>query len=290
MARSWTRFLSRFALATVSLLVFLSLMGCEAPYGTLYDDKWQIPIIHIGVDPLLLVVGIIVFGLLGPAVTVVLIGLLLPFVFPPAYRIKVRGMTIELWESRRRYPFTSFAQALVVPVAPDLKMVSGAAKLIRDWGAGKIQAEANKVAPLPPGEAFVGEGARWRYKFTVLAVIFDEQKRTSPELMIKGFRRAFELLSQEEHVGSVLIPDMTENLLAQPNWITDEQRDVTARQTARLMLTSLLACRDQMRTVKIWVWDPNNTEAFIAAMEQLEEEEAETPMADETSATSIHAS
>jgi hypothetical protein len=270
MIRSWQPFLSRAALLATVLVTLFFLLGCR---GTIYGETPHFPGARFGIDPLYFLIGFIVFGLLGPLVTLVMIGVLLPFIFPPAYRIRIGGMTIELWESRRRYPLVSMAQALIVPVMPDLKMVFGAAKMARDKGAGKVQVAANKVAPLAPGEAFVGEGARYAYRYTALAVIFDEQKRTTPDLMARGLRRAMELLSQEDHVGSVIIPDMTENLLAQPNWITEEQRLETTQQTARLMLDAILSCRNLMKTVKIWVWNPDNTDAFIAEMEKLEEEE-----------------
>jgi hypothetical protein len=275
MIRSWQPFLSRVALLAMSLVTLFLLTGCEAPYGTLYGDAPGFPGSRFGIDPLYFLVGFIFFALLGPAITIVALGVLLPFIFPPAYRIRIGGMTIELWESRRRYPLVSMAQALIVPVMPDLKMVFGAAKMARDRGAGKVQVEASKVAPLAPGEAFVGPGARYLYRYTALAVIFDEQKRTTPELMTRGLRRTMELLSQEDHVSSVIVPDMTETLLAQPNQITEEAGQKTAHQTARLMLESLLACHDLMKTVKIWVWNPDNTDAFIAEMERLEEEEDE---------------
>jgi hypothetical protein len=100
--------------------------------------------------------------------------------------------------------------------------------------------------------------------------------------MRRGFRRALEHLSMEEHIGSVMIPDMTENLLAQPNWISEEQRIETAHQTARLMLEAILSCRDLTRNVKIWIWNPDNTQAFIDEMDRLvDEEEAEHSPADE---------
>lgn len=265
------RAVTRLITLLLSLFTLPGLAGCR---GSLYGDQLTIPGTTIGVDPLLLVVGFLVFGLLGPIVTLVILALLLPYIFPPAFKIRVGGMTIELWESRRRYPLVSRADALIVPVAPDLKMVFGAAKLARDRGANRVQYAANKVAPLPPGEAFIGEGARYLYRFTALAVIFDEQKRTTPELMRRALRRAIEQLLREEHVGSIMVPDMTENLLAQPNWITDELRLQTAHQTARMMLEALLSCRDLIPVAKIWVWDPANTQAFIDELERLEELEA----------------
>ena len=93
MIQHWQRLYARLALAATGILILLLLTGCEAPYGSLYGEKWAIPGTTFGVDPLLLIVGIIVFGLLGPLVTLVILAVLLPFLFPPAYRVRVRGVT-----------------------------------------------------------------------------------------------------------------------------------------------------------------------------------------------------
>src|SRR5207237_6521738 len=144
-------------------------------------------------------------GFLCPIVTFFALILLRPFVFPPYERISVPGLSIELWVSRRRFPMMALPNALIVPVAPDLKMIFGIAKIARDWGANKVQYEANQVAPLPPGEAFIGTGARFRYRNTILAVIFDDAKRTTPERMTQCLRRAMQLAA-ENGADSVMVP------------------------------------------------------------------------------------
>src|SRR5579872_2614144 len=102
------------------------------------------------------------------------------------------GYNVRLWIAQRKLPFLMSSmvsrQAILVPVAPDLKMVFGIAKRVRDYGADKVQREALKVAPLPAGEAFIGTGARYRFANTVLAVIFDEYKRTNPETITRAVR------------------------------------------------------------------------------------------------------
>ena len=158
----------------------------------------------------------------------------------PRYRATLHDLTIELFVSQRKLPLLAGADALIVPVGPDLKMVFGVAKMARDRGADIVQVEANRVAPLNPGDAFVGTGARYRYKYTALAVIFDESKRTSAEIITQAVTTA---VTKLRAVGakSVVIADMTENLLAQPNWITQEQRRKTAAITAKIMIDAIAA-------------------------------------------------
>ena len=69
-----------------------------------------------------------------------------------------------------------------------------------------------------------------------------------------------------------MIPDMTENLLAQPNWISEAQKAETAQRAARVTLDAALACRDTVDTIKIWVYDAANADAYVAELEKLDEE------------------
>jgi O-acetyl-ADP-ribose deacetylase (regulator of RNase III) len=190
----------------------------------------------------------------------------------PSYRAALEDLTIEVYVSRRKLPFLAGADAIIVPVGPDLKMVFGVAKMVRDYGADIVQHEANKVAPLPPGEAFVGTGAKYRYRYTALAVIFDNAKRPSPEYITQSVVKAVRML-RERGARSVVFPDMTENLLAQPNWITAEQRRETAKITARLTIDAILACGSNMKKVKIWCWVPENAEFFIQELKSLHQRE-----------------
>jgi len=256
------------------LLTAIAMAGATGCRGSLYNDKLQIPFVPFGIDPMFLIVAIIVFGVLGPLVTIVALVPLFRFIFPPNYKVGISGLTIELWVSQRKFPSFAFPGGLVVPVAPDLKMIFGAAKIVRDWGGGKAQYEANKAAPLPPGEIFVGSGSRYRfYGKTILAVIFDEQKRTHPEWIASALKKAAAQMNDGHGASSLMIPDMTENLLSQPSWITEDQRRDTARVTARLMLDAIAACRgSHVKTVKIWVSDPANAEIFTEEMDAFVEE------------------
>lgn len=191
-----------------------------------------------------------------------------PITLMPKKRIVLPDLTIELWVSQRKLPLLLRAHSIVVPTARDLKMVFGVAKMVRDMGADVVQYEANLAAPLAPGEAFVGSGARFRYRFTALAVIFDESKRTSQALISQAMSNAMRLL-KDKGAKSVVVPDMTENLLTQPNWITEEQRRETAAITAHLMVEAILTAGSNIKMVKIWVWDPANAEFFINEMDQI---------------------
>src|SRR5258707_1084963 len=77
----------------------------------------------------------------------------------PVKRIVVDDTAIELWERERKMP--GGADAIIVPVAPDLKMSTGVAKWVRDATANTVQYEALKVAPLKPGDVFVGSGGKY---------------------------------------------------------------------------------------------------------------------------------
>ena len=191
-----------------------------------------------------------------------------PVTIMPKKRISLPDLTIELWVSRRKLPLVLRAHAIIVPTARDLKMVFGVAKMVRDMGADVVQYEANKVAPLDPGSAFVGSGARFRYRFTALAVIFDESKRTSQALISQAMANAMRLL-RDKGAKSVVVPDFTENLLTQPNWITEEQRRETAAITARLIVEAIVSAGSNVKMVKIWVWDPANTDFFIEELDRL---------------------
>ena len=201
-------------------------------------------------------------------VTTVLKRWAVPTAFWPRKRVVLPDLTIELWVCQRKLPMLLRADAIVVPTAPDLKMVFGIAKMVRDMGADAVQYEANAVAPIAPGDAFVGTGAKFRYKYTALTVIFDENKRTSAALISESLAAAMRKL-REKGARSVVVPDYTENLLTQPNWITTEQRQQTAAITSRLLVDAILTAGSNVKTVRIWVWDPANAPYYIAELDRL---------------------
>jgi len=186
----------------------------------------------------------------------------------PRKRVELDDLTIELWVSERRLP--GLADAIIVPVAPDLAMVAGIAKWVRDTTANAVQYEAQKAAPLPPGEVFVGPGGRYRYQVAALAVVMDEQKRTKPEWITAAVSRAMRLARRKE-AESCLLPDMTEDLLRQPQSITEAERRATCEPIARAMIAGVLAAADTMELVKIWVWRPGVEDIFLRELERVEQ-------------------
>ncbi len=192
-----------------------------------------------------------------------------PWVTRPVYAINMQGTRVELWSSHRKLPMLLRADGIIVPVGTDLKMNSGAAKVARDYTASQIQYEANHAAPMEPGEAFIGTGGKYRFKKTALAVIYDKQKRTNPGIIRQAVRKAAELICQYGG-NSIILPDFTDNLIQQPNWITDEVRREAAEQTAAIMMEAVVGCRGTAKTIKIWVWDKNSIPIFIRELKRLE--------------------
>lgn len=193
-----------------------------------------------------------------------------PPIFRPIYHVAMQDTTVELWVSPRRLPLLLTAGAMIVPVGTDLKMVVGAAKMARDYSGDIIQYEANRVAPLPPGEAFVGTGGRYRFRYTGLAVIFDPSKRTSPGIIRQAYRNAVEKVYQLG-ARSVILPDISENISPQPNWITPEVAAATGEAAAVTMMEAVRACRGTVRTIKVWVYDKTNAPVFLREMKRLEQ-------------------
>jgi hypothetical protein len=213
----------------------------------------------MGARPYDFIFGSPIWVWVGAAIVTVTALLMFFFIFwdivrPKAIKsVTVGNSTIELWERERKMPGT--AEAIIVPVAPDLKMSTGIAKWVRDATAGAVQYEAQKVAPLPPGDAFVGSGGRYRFAVAALAVVMDDTKRTSPEWITQAIAQALVMIRGRD-AATCLLPDMTEDLLRQPQWISDDQRRETCRPIARAMINGVLAGAEDME-VKIWVWRGN---------------------------------
>ena len=219
----------------------------------------------IGGSPIWVWLSGIGIGLTFVALFVVLI---LDRMQRPLKRLQLGDTLIELWERERKLP--GGADGIVVPVAPDLKMSAGIAKQVKDWTANNVQYEALKVAPLEPGEVFVGSGGKFRSDATALAVVMDGQKRTSPEWIRDGVARALVKL-REHDAHSVLLPDMTEDLLQQPKTITAEQRAMTARPVARAMVDGILQSDTDYDVIKIWAWR-GNRDVWVEELNALAED------------------
>ncbi len=191
----------------------------------------------------------------------------------PKISAKIANTIIELWIAQRKLPARAKSDAMIVPVAPDLKMIFGVAKRVRDYGGNAAQYEADRVAPLEPGQAFIGPGGRYRFDHTVLAVIFDTYKRTSPELITRAIDSAMQQ-ALRKGAESIILPDMTENLLAQPTWITAEQRLSTADTTAKILIDAITSSSRVVPIVRIWCWDPANAPAYEREIRRAQQQPA----------------
>jgi hypothetical protein len=212
------------------------------------------PYMYIGLSPVWVWVGALIVAVTCLALFAVFF---LDVIGPkPAKRIALGDTSVELWEQERKMP--GGADGIVVPVAPNMKMSTGISKWVRDATAQAIQYEALRVAPMQPGQAFVGSGGRYRFGAAGLAVVMDDQKRTSPEWIRSAVASALVQMRDNDAL-SFLLPDMTEDLLRQPKSISEDQRKETCRPIARAMLEGVVdACQTtDIDVVKIWAWRGN---------------------------------
>jgi hypothetical protein len=198
-----------------------------------------------------------------------------PFITPEMV-VKFNGQTINLWVTSRKFPalltrgpYSGGKNAIIAPVGPDLKMVTGAAKLIRDQGADRAQYAALKAAPMGQGKAFLAEGGKYRYNKTVLAVIFDARRRTTASIISQAVRTGAELASAAGCTG-LIIPDLTANLVVQSNWISEAQRESAASLGAAATVAAIKACKATMSTYHVWCWDPLNAVEFRRELDRLQ--------------------
>ncbi|MDE2126324.1 MAG: hypothetical protein KGJ62_07025 [Armatimonadetes bacterium] len=182
-----------------------------------------------------------------------------------AETLRIDGRRVEIWNAPRHIPILLRADCLVAPVAPDLRMVTGASKLARDFGADRIQREAERVAPLEPGSALLGAGARYRFRWTALAVIFDENMTTNAQLVQRGLVAAADG-AYRQHARSVILPDLTAHLCPSPNWLRPEQRAEFAELSARILAATVREIGERMQTVRIWLWDADSAGLVTAAL------------------------
>ena len=185
----------------------------------------------------------------------------------PLKRIELDECTIELWARERKLPCN--AGALIVPVASDLKMAAGIAKWAKDKTANAVQYEADSAAPLQPGQAFVGSGAKFSFNLTGLAVVMDDQKRTKPEWIASAIKRAMEV-ARERDADTCIIADMTNDLLQQPSWPTDEDRRNACLPIARATLDGIIQSNGAMENVVIWVWQKGVEEIYLEELNRLD--------------------
>lgn len=157
---------------------------------------------------------------------------------------------IEIVSGSRRLP--RGADVVIVPVAPDLQMVAGAARMMRGITAGKAQQEALAHAPLPVGEAILVAGAKYRYDKTALAVVMDDQKQWNEETIAAALTRAI-AVSAEAGLHRVTIPDWTPDLMRQPRVQDREIRITEAQIVGRAIACALFGLPDGESRIRLWI-------------------------------------
>ncbi len=205
--------------------------------------------------------------MMGP----VFAGLALAFLYEvkrakPIRVIEVEGVRFELWVRERKFPCA--ADAIIVPAARDLKLVAGIAKWVRDATANKLQDEADRLAPLDPGQAFVGSGGRYKFDHAVVAVVMDDQKTAKPEWIRAGVRAAMKE-AQLAGASSCILPDFTDDLMRQPQWPSAEQRRETCRPIAVALLEGAMSSYTGIDTVVVWVWRADMRDIYEEEFERL---------------------
>lgn len=180
----------------------------------------------------------------------------------PVFAANVSGTKIELWVSGRLPKATDL---VVVPVAPDLKLIAGSALWVRGVTAGRAQQEADALAPRELGDAAIVAGARYRFGKTGLAVVMDRRKQFTREAIQDGIRRAVALAS-ERSITSVTIPDWTPDLMRQPRVSGPAQRVATAESVAPALCDAALALAGQVHCVRLWVRHPELVELYRGAL------------------------
>jgi len=184
----------------------------------------------------------------------------------PVRKMKVDGVSLELWVTERKFPVS--ADAIVAPVAPDLQMATGIAKWIRDATADAAQQAAAASAPLEPGAVLIAPGARYRFGSTILAVVMDDAKRVEAGWISGAIATALRKAAAQG-MDRVIIPDITEDLLRQPNWITTEQRVDSCRPIARAVLRGIVEGAAGLDTVHLWIWQPVYAEVYLEELERI---------------------
>lgn len=186
----------------------------------------------------------------------------------PVRTVTLNGVKVSLWVTERKFPVS--ADAIVAPVAPDLKMAVGIAKWIRDATADAAQDAADAAAPLAPGEVLAAPGAKYRFGATLAAVVMDDAKRVDAEWVSAAVANALRKAAASG-MESVIVPDPTEDLLRQPNWITPQQRISSCQPIARAVLDGILEGGAGLDAVHLWVWQPVYGEVYLKELDHAAE-------------------
>ena len=180
----------------------------------------------------------------------------------PSMTMNINGTRFELWCSRRLPKATDL---VVVPAAPDLKLIAGSALWVRGVTAGNAQREADAKAPRVPGDAVLVAGARYRFARTALAVVMDERKQYSGEAIRDSLRRAVALAS-DRSISSLTLPDWTPDLMRQPRVANLAHRVSTAKLVAPMVAEAAVSLAGQVHCVRFWVQYPEIARIYREAL------------------------
>lgn len=101
-----------------------------------------------------------------------------------------------------------------------------------------------------------------------LAVVMDDTKRVSTGNIAAGIAKAA-CLARDHGAKTLALPDMTEDLLRQPRWVTDEQRRETCRAIASAMIEGIARQNGAVPTVRIWVWQSATQSVWIEEFDRV---------------------
>jgi hypothetical protein len=208
-----------------------------------------------------------VLTILGPVGSFVGLGLgfvIMKFMRRPYRAFELSGTTVELYVTQRRFPMGS--GAMIAPTAPDLKMPTGIAKWVRDATANRLAHALESAAPAQPGSAVVGPGARYRFDHGIAAVVMDSSKRTNPSIITTAVANAIRAAGSVG-AGTVVVPDLSMDLLQQPRWITEAQRRETCAPIAKAVVQGIVEADGAIDTVRLWIWLPGVEDLYLRELE-----------------------
>jgi hypothetical protein len=183
----------------------------------------------------------------------------------PLWARTLRGTRYELWSGNN---LPAHGDLLIVPVAPDLKMIAGSALWARGVTAGNAQREADPLAPRDPGDAVLVAGSRYRFGRTALAVVMDRQKRYAPEWIRAALRRAV-AVAADQRVTSIIIPDWTRDLVRQPRTPDAALLHQTCEAIAPIIAEAALTLAGDTHRVIFWVQEPSLAGIYRQALSEV---------------------
>ncbi len=172
----------------------------------------------------------------------------------PVLRERVGQCTVELYHVLYLRPLR--ADALILLSNRLLWMGARVSKRIRDEAGDRVEEEARRYAPLPPGEAIHTSAGMLRVRYIVHANPLNEQLIATPELLAAALDNA---LKRCEELGArrMIFPDFTDQLVG---W--------NAEECARTILQAIERNEKKVHTALIACWDQARLEAYRQVLEQ----------------------